>query len=1161
MKKQGEPFGALERQLRVQLAESNSLVDAAFEAVVDGIMVVDCHGNITHHNRRLLDLFHLPAPVFERFDEGGFMDYLRSQMKDSRQQLHRLDAPITGEQAGMLEFRDGRVFECHIIPRRVHDHIAGYVWSFRDVTAPQRVLQTLQNSERYLLGMERVSRIIARNANVDDMIRDLVREVRDIFAADRAWLLHPCDPEAPAWSVPVECTAPGHPGAFSEGAEIATDAAVAAIFREVNASAQPLCYTYTADTPHADFVVRYQIQSQIVIGLRPKIGAPWVLGLHQCNHPRQWTAEEQRLLHDIARRLEKALSIRLLLQCLENDVAARKAAEQRLLESEQYLQTLLAALPYGVEECDLDGVIRYANPALHRMLGYDTEELIGRRIWEFIADDAAREQAMLGFAAIIERQPSPATYHVRKRARDGQVLNVKVDWDYKRDAHGRLKGFVGIVTDITEHKAAEEKLRLAERVFESTVEGVVITNREGKIVAVNKAFSKITGYTEEEVIGNNPRFLASGRHDKTFYKAMWESIGAVGYWQGELWNRRKNGEVYPEWVTITSVKDSQGNVTHYAAVFTDISKEKRNENEIEWLAHYDPLTRLPNRLLLNARLLHAIEHARRSDSKVAVLLFDINRFRHVNETFGHQAGDEMLQEISGMLKAALREEDTLARRNGDEFALVLENLIDEDHASTVARKLIELFHQPLSFKGNQMALSVSIGISLYPRDGEDCETLMKHADAARHRAKEQGENNLNFYTSALTDRAMERYTLESALRHALTNQELRLHYQPQVSLDSGRIIGAEALIRWQHPELGLVSPMKFIPLAEETGLIVEIGHWVIQQACAQATRWRERGHHDFCIAVNASARQFRQGGLLHSVRTALEETGLPAHCLEIEIVESMLIEDSAEVDETLRQLRKLGVKLAIDDFGTGYSSLGYLRRFPLDKVKIDRSFIEHVNQSPDDAAIAKAVISMGHSLNMMVLAEGIEDEGQLNYLRWQHCDAIQGYYFSRPLPTQEFDELLLAGKTLPHATDISGSPRRCLLIVDDDTHVRNALQRLLRNQPYQLLLAASGPEGLQQLAKHRVDVIVTDYRMPQMDGVEFLTKVKALYPDTVRMMLSGYSDIRAVTDAINRGAIYKFIEKPWDDQQLLSYIRDAFRRRELEDENMRLRTELDRNRC
>ncbi|MHB1378621.1 MAG: EAL domain-containing protein [Desulfurivibrionaceae bacterium] len=687
--------------------------------------------------------------------------------------------------------------------------------------------------------------------------------------------------------------------------------------------------------------------------------------------------------------------------------------------------------------------------------------------------------------------------------------------------------------------SVEEALRIDAAILATTRDAVIITDLVPKILAVNPAFTEITGYAEAEVIGKSPSILSSGRHDRAFYQAMWLSLRETGYWQGEIWNRRKDGEMYPELLTLSAVCNEQGDPVHYVGVVTDLSQLRLHEERSPRLAHYDPLTALPNRLLLEARLQHTLERASREENRAAVLVIDLDQFKTINDSHGHAAGDALLVAVTRRLRTRLREEDTLSRLAGDQFVLVLEALHDYQEAEIMARSIQALLESPFVLPGGCKAfVRASVGISVYPQDGNTAQALLVGADAAVHRAKELGGRQFCYYTSELNVQARATLVMEEALRRALDQEEFVLYYQPKIDLRSGRIVGAEALLRWQRPGCGLVSPLEFIPAAEKNGLIEGIGAWVIRDACRQMRAWQDTGLTEIKVAVNVSARQFRYGGLEEEIIQALTQYGVKPSHLMLELTESMLMDAPEKAVARMTALKRLGLRLSLDDFGTGYSSLAYLGRFPIDQMKIDRSFVKDIVTDPGAATIATSVISLAHRMRVGVVAEGVETEAQAGYLRQNGCDEIQGYLFSKPLPAEEFAELVRQGETLPMPEAPLQS--RTLLIVDDEPHILAALQRMLADEGYGIFTATSAHEGLELLAKNPVQVILSDQRMPAMSGAEFLGCVKALYPDTVRMVLSGYAELETVVQAVNEGAIYKFFVKPWDEEQLRAQIRDAF---------------------
>ena len=557
-----------------------------------------------------------------------------------------------------------------------------------------------------------------------------------------------------------------------------------------------------------------------------------------------------------------------------------------------------------------------------------------------------------------------------------------------------------------ERRATEKRLRLSIRVFESADEGIIVTDAQGDIVATNPAFEKITGYREFDVLGRNPRFLKSGRQDNDFFRNLWNSLLSGGHWSGELWNRRKNGEIHPAWMTLSAVKDAAGTVTNYVGMFSDRSAILEARERVDFLSHHDAMTGLPNRALLRDRMQQAIDAAAAGHDKVAVLLLNVDRLQRINDSLGHDAGDAVIRELASRLATQVAPGDTLARLGSDEFVMVLTHCANADEIMAVAQKLTQEVARPLRLVHDELLLTACIGITVYPDDGMETADLLKGADTALSLVKEDGPNSVRFFTAEMNARALRRIALENHLRHAIEREELLLHFQPQMSIGTGRICGMEALVRWESPELGLIPPTDFIALAEETGLILTIGEWVMQAACAQNKAWQDAGLPHMRVAVNVSAHQFAAGTLPAIVVKTLKDSGLDPSSLEIELTESVMMRDPESCLQQITQLRRLGVSVSLDDFGTGYSSLAYLSRFTIDKLKIDQSFIRQITTDARSAAITTASIALARSLGTLVIAEGVETQGQLDYLCKAGCDAIQGYLVSHPLPPEKMALLL-----------------------------------------------------------------------------------------------------------------------------------------------------------
>jgi len=559
----------------------------------------------------------------------------------------------------------------------------------------------------------------------------------------------------------------------------------------------------------------------------------------------------------------------------------------------------------------------------------------------------------------------------------------------------------------------ESSLHLAGEVFGNSLESIIVTDVDANIIDVNPAFTRINGYAPAEVLGKNPRLLKSGRHDPAFYAALWDKLLLTGSWEGEIWNRRKDGSLYPALLSIAAVKDALGDTSHYIAMTVDLSKFKETEALLEQLRTFDPLTGLPNRASWQSAVDQAVAHARRAGGRFAVLDIGLDRFKMINESFGHAVGDQVLVAAAERIKPLLRRHDVAARPSGNHFAILLPDTDDPGQIGAYCERLLTAFAEPLKADGRSLNQSITIGAALYPTDGENTRILLQNAESALHAARDEGGARYLFYSAEMNAAGARLLALEQMLRQALDRNEFTIHYQPQVDAGDGSLRGVEALIRWHNPELGSVSPVQFIPLAETTGLIVPIGEWVLRGACLQGRLWRDRFGAGIPVAVNLSARQFVQADLLATVQLALDDSGLPSHLLELEITEGSLMSDPAGATAIMRGLRMIGVKLALDDFGTGYSSLAYLKNFPLDRLKLDRAFVTELVSEAHDQAIAQAVINLGHVLDMDVLAEGVETAAQRELLGGFGCDVFQGYLFGKPMSAAELEAEIVAGRLVP----------------------------------------------------------------------------------------------------------------------------------------------------
>jgi diguanylate cyclase (GGDEF)-like protein/PAS domain S-box-containing protein len=704
--------------------------------------------------------------------------------------------------------------------------------------------------------------------------------------------------------------------------------------------------------------------------------------------------EDCRRLVDLAALISGDLQTR---HWLEQRKLALAVAELQVKQQSQ----MIDHINNSVITMDLAGFITGWNKGGERLFGYTAEEAIGRNILFLYADENEED---LPFNAFLENHGRE--FEVRRRKKSGDIFWASISLSLSYDDAGTPNGLIGYLVDITERLQAEAKLRLHAKIFEHNSEAIIVTDPELRIVSTNKAFTDITGYRGEEVLGRKPSLLAPCRDDARLCEEIRSAVELAGAWQGELWDYRKNGESFPVWMSLSAVRNDKGELMHHFLVFSDISERKEAEKQIYRLAYYDALTGLPNRSLLYSLVEQAISEATRHHHHGALVFIDIDRFKNINDSFGHASADLLLKEAAQRLAGALREEDMIARLSGDEFVVALFDITHREHAAVVGRKLLDTLAAPFIIDKHEVTVSASAGIAVFPEDGKDAETLLKNADVAMYRAKQQGDNQCLFYSQEMNLRSLERLKLETALRRAIERKEFELYYQPQLDLKSGRIVGAEALLRWHRPGEGMVSPALFIPIAEETNLIVPIGEWVIDTAAAQNKAWQNAGLPVVPLAVNISPRQFRLG-LPQLLTETLRKHQLSHQLFEVEITEGVLMHNSETIITTMREFQESGIALSLDDFGTGYSSLSYLKRFPISNLKIDQSFVRGIPQDPNDTAIASAIIGMAKNLKLCVIAEGVETEEQLAFLRDAGCDEIQGYLFSRPVPAADFAALLV----------------------------------------------------------------------------------------------------------------------------------------------------------
>jgi len=724
-------------------------------------------------------------------------------------------------------------------------------------------------------------------------------------------------------------------------------------------------------------------------------------------------------LNDIIQKypLQVVLTLSALLLLAITSVVFLVRSHRQISSSLRERATLLDSLGEGVCGIDSKGRCTFINPKALEMLGWRPDEIIGQDLHSLVHHHRPDGS-----------EYPPSECPVCRSLYDGQRRKGE-GWYLRRNgeafpvafvvtqlaSRGSRPGVVFTFRDISEERRADEMMRIAAIAFE-TQEGMVVTDAERRILRVNEAFTRVTGYTAEEAIGQTPSLLKSGRHDALFYQDMGNALQRQGHWKGEIWNRRKNGEIYPEWLSISAVRDAQGSISHYVASFLDITQRKEAEEQIQFLAYYDPLTRLPNRSLLNERLSKVLAAGTRHRRHGAILFIDLDDFKALNDTRGHAIGDLLLVQVASRLQKSVRVGDSVARLGGDEFVILLEDLSPDIHDAIaqirqIAEHILETLGQPYLLGDISYHCSASIGAVPFCDGGENIENLLKSADLAMYKAKEAGKNAMRFFDPEMQTRIEQRVLLERELRQALTEGQFALYLQSQVDRE-GKLLGAEALIRWLHPQHGIIPPGEFIPVAEDSRLILPLGQWVLHEACRQLARWQ----HDpatagLTLAVNVSAVQFRDSAFIDNVAQALRESGARPSSLKLEITESLLLENISEAITRMRALKDdLGVSLSLDDFGTGYSSLSYLKQLPLDQVKLDRSFVRDIDNNPNDAAIADAVIALGRAFNLTVIAEGVENTRQRDILLALDCDAFQGFLYGRPIDAQDFVHAAVAGR-------------------------------------------------------------------------------------------------------------------------------------------------------
>jgi diguanylate cyclase (GGDEF)-like protein/PAS domain S-box-containing protein len=829
---------------------------------------------------------------------------------------------------------------------------------------------------------------------------------------------------------------------------------------------------------------------------------------------------------------------------VSRDITERKRAEEALRTSEERYRDVFEASPLPMWVWDDETLdIVAVNQAAVEHYGYSRDEFLRMNVREIWApDEAARYEG-----TIRDRTQQQALQLQRRhRTKDGRILDIEVT--ARMFSLGGRPVWLTVINDVSVRVLAEAALRESEEQFRQLAGNIpqvfwITDTSHRQTLYVSPAAESMLGRPLPDILSDSRALVrAVHKEDRARVYAARKTAIESGY--DETYRiLRPDGSI--RWVHDRAfpVRDGDGRIYRIAGIAEDVTDRKLAEERLEHLAHYDTLTNLPNRALFYDRLKQTLAQARRNRWTMGVMFLDADRFKNVNDTLGHAVGDQLLQQIARRLTQSVRSDDTVGRLGGDEFAIVLSTLASAQDATLVAQKIMEAFKEPFRLEGTEVYVTASIGITLYPDDSSDHDVLIKNADTAMYRAKEIGRNSYQFYTPEMNARAIELLGMESSLRRALERDEFLLHYQPKASVADGDITGLEALLRWKHPERGLVSPAEFIPLLEESGLIIQVGEWVLKAVCSQIKAWERAGNRSVPVSVNLSARQFAANDLGPTIKRILEEHQVDPALIECEITESALMANTGEAVRTLEYLDRLGVGLAIDDFGTGYSSLGYLKRFPISALKIDRSFVRDVTTDGDDATITRAVISMAHSLGLKVIAEGVETRAQLEFLAEYGCNEIQGYYFARPMPAEDCGAWVREQRRLERPRPASDVRVPVVLLLDDDDDTLAYLERVLARDGYRILAARNAREGLALLRDYRVDVVVSDQNMPGMSGVEFLQRVQTLSPRTMRILTTGFADFQTMADAVNKGGIFRCLPKDIGDEALRDNVREAVQAR------------------
>jgi diguanylate cyclase (GGDEF)-like protein/PAS domain S-box-containing protein len=1019
---------ARQEEAKEKLAASEQLFRALVENSPDPIARYDRELRRVYVNPAIRKLFKepveqvlgkTPAGASPLVDPESYMAKIRRVIETAKEQTHE----------GASRTLDGEVrwSSWRFTPEFGPDgQVATVLVISHDITERKRAEEERRAHLNFLESMDRVNRAIQGANDLDQMLTEVLDILLDVFDCDRAFLLHPCDPTDTHWTVPMERTRPEYPGALAHGQPIPMDRDVAATLQALLDSPGPLRFGPGLDRPlPTSASERFGFKSFLSMAVRPKTGKPWQLGLHQCSRVREWSPDEIRLFEEVGRRISDALDTLLTTRNLreseerfrlvfensplpiaEEDYSVVKARLDELRAAHgNDVGAYLANHPEIARECTSLVCLIDVNQAAIDLHDAGSKEALLRGLAQtFTAETADAFQGALVKLACGETGFSSDTVI---QTLSGRRLDVTVYFSVCPGYENTWGKVLVSLIDITERKRSEDSLRLAASVFATSQEGIVISDPDNRIIDVNPAFTRLTGYTREQALGRDPSFLASGRHNADFYAEMWRSIEIRGAWQGEIWNRRKSGEVFAELLTVIAVKDDQGNLQHYVGAFSDISILKEHEADLDRIAHYDVLTSVPNRRLLGDRLEQAIARARRLGKNLAVCYLDLDGFKPINDQFGHEGGDRLLVEIAHRLQTISRGDDTVARLGGDEFVLLWNDIGHESECFQALDRILAEVSSPMILNGVPVSVSASIGVTMFPDDDVDADSLLRHADHAMYSAKQLGKNRYQLFDSRLERQISSRVEFLAKVANGLDSDQFELHYQPKVDCVAGRLIGVEALIRWHDPILGLVGPKEFLPLIENDNLTFRMGRWVMAQAVRQARRWHDAGL-DVPISINLFPRHLKFPTFIDDLRNAIasEWPGLPANRLLLEIVETSDLEELDPIEAVINECLAMGIGFSLDDFGTGYSSLVYLRRLSVEELKIDQSFVRDMMTDPDDQAIVAGVIALGTAFNLRVVAEGVESPEQARHLVGMGCTTVQGYGFGSPMPARDIPEWL-----------------------------------------------------------------------------------------------------------------------------------------------------------